>query len=119
MPTRPNLLGHRIFRCDKSDFYHNEIVVANETHSDMKLRDIADSGFNGIWLHGIIRELVATILFKDHQTKVDKAQDALKLLCERAKKFGLGVWLYFTEPLGLPKSHPFWKVHPGLAGAVC
>ena len=116
MSTRPNMLRQRIFRCDSNDFYHNEIEAANETHSDDKLKAIADSGFNSIWLHGEIRQLVATSLFKDHQANVDKAQNALKLLCQRAEKFGLGIWLYFTEPLGLPASHPFWKDHPELAG---
>ncbi len=116
MPTRENLLSQRIFRCDKTDFYHNEIEVVNETHCDEKLREIADAGFNAVWLHGEIRELVETTLFKDHQANVDKAQNSLKLLCERAKKFGLGIWLYFTEPLGLPASDPFWKDHPDLAG---
>ena len=116
MSTQPNLLGQRIFRCDKTDFYHNEIEVANETHSDDKLREIADAGFNAVWLHGEIRELVETTLFKAHQAGVDKAQNSLKLLCQRAKKFGLGIWLYFTEPLGLPVSDPFWKDYPDLAG---
>src|SRR3989339_294135 len=73
-----DVLGQRIFRCDRSDYYGNEIEVANETHSDIKLRAIADSGFNGIWLHGEIRELVATSLFKDYPIRADKAQNALK-----------------------------------------
>ena len=116
MYPKSNLLAHRIFRCDKSDFYHSEIEVANDTHSDAKLKVIADSGFNGIWLHGSIRELVATSLFRHYSTDVVKARDALNLLCERARRFDLGVWLYLTEPLGLPASHPFWKANQGLAG---
>ena len=111
-----NTLEDRIFRCDVSDFYHNEIESVNETHTDLKLKAIADAGFNGIWLRGIIRELVSTTLFKDYFGNVEKAQNQLKLLCQRAKKFGLGVWLYFTEPLGLPSSHLFCKEHPELMG---
>ena len=116
MPAQANLLADRIFRCDASDFYDNEIAVANETHSDAKLKAIAGAGFNGIWLHGIIRQLATTSLFEKYSTEVGKTQDALALLCERAAKCGLGVWLYFTEPLGLPASDPFWKDHPELAG---
>lgn len=110
-----NMLEDRIFRCEISDFYNNEIESVNETHPDDKLRAIADAGFNGIWLRGIIRELVPTSLFKNYSDTL-KAQEALKSLCSRAEKFGLGVWLYFTEPLGLPSSHKFCKENPGVTG---
>jgi len=116
MAPQTNFLAQRIFRCSGSDFYHNEIEVVNETHSDERLKAIADAGFTGVWLHGEIRQLVATKLFKDHQASVDKAQNALRLLCQRAEAFGLGIWLYFTEPLGLLASDPFWKTHLELAG---
>ena len=111
-----NMLEDRIFRCDVSDFYENEIESVNKTHADSKLKAIADAGFNGIWLRGVIRELVSTTLFKNSFGDVRKAQNELNILCQRAAKFGLGVWLYLTEPLGLPSSNQFSEDYLELMG---
>ncbi|HPS53163.1 MAG TPA: phenylalanine--tRNA ligase subunit beta, partial [Phycisphaerae bacterium] len=32
------------------------------------------------------------------------------------EKIGMKVFLYFNEPLALPREHEFWKIHPELAG---
>ena len=78
----PNSLADRIFRCEASDFYDNEIVAANETHSDGQLARIAEAGFNGVWLHGVIRDLVRTSLFAEGAGAVEESQEALRRLCE-------------------------------------
>ena len=106
----------RLFRCGDSDYYGDEILHANEMHTSRALRAIAEAGFDGIWLHGSLRELVPTDLFRNYVTRSDLRLDALRTLCRRARRYGLGVWLYFTEPLGLPASHRFWRDHPDLRG---
>ena len=106
----------RIFRCGASDFNHNEILSANETHTDERLKSIADAGFNGIWLRGKLRELVPTDLFRPYVSDADERLQSLVQLCSRANRFGLGVWLYFNEPLGMVQSHRFWQDHPDLTG---
>ena len=103
----------RIFRCGASDFYHNEILSANETHTDERLQSIADAGFTGIWLRGKLRELVPTDLFSSCVSYAPERLQSLVKLCARANRFGLGVWLYFNEPLGLVESHRIWQDHPG------
>ena len=103
------MLDDRIFRCSGSDYYGDEILQANATHTDDRLRGIADAGFTGIWLHAVLRDLAPTDLFKKYIRHSDKRLDALKKLCKRADRFGLRVWLYFTEPLGLREDHRFWK----------
>lgn len=110
------MLKNRIFRCGKSDFYHNEILSCNQTHTDEQLRQIADVGFNGIWLRGQLRNLQPSKLFRGYVSSYEQRMKALAKLCQRASKYKLGLWLYFTEPLGLLKSHRFWKDHPELAG---
>ena len=106
----------RVWRCGESDYISDEIGLANRTHTDARLGAIADAGFNGIWLHGKLRTLVPTRLFEGYVEGVEGRLRSLKRLCERADRHGLGVWVYFTEPLGLKATHEFWRDHPELAG---
>jgi hypothetical protein len=114
-----NLFENRIFRCGQSDYYSkNEILAVNQTHTDDNLRAIADSGFNGIWLRLTLREAVPTTLFQKYVRNSDRCLKELDKLCNRAARFGLKLWPYLTEPLGMAASHPFWKVYPELAGHI-
>jgi len=112
------VFDNRIFRCDKSDFYNDEILYSNKTHTDDSLKAIADAGFNGIWLRGRLRELVPGKLFSPYVEKSKERLDELCRLCQRAEKYGLGTWLYFTEPLGLTVDDPFWKDNSDIAGPL-
>ncbi len=111
-----NYFADRVFRCGESDFYRDEILHANETHTDERLKRIAGAGFNGIWLRAVLRDLTPGKLFADSVQNADLRLDSLKKLCLRAKKHGLGVWLFAHEPLGLRCDDPFWKTHPHLRG---
>ena len=111
-------LSTRIWRCADTDYNNQEILFADKTHSDDSLAQIKEAGFNGIWLRAKLRELVPTDLFRRYIRNADKRMNSLQHLCDRAAKHQLGVWLYFTEPLGLDQSHKFWKDHPNLAGPV-
>ncbi len=110
------MLKDRIFRVQGSNYYDDEILQTSRTHTDEKLSAIANAGFTGIWLHAVLRELIPTNLFKKYIRNSEKRLAALGKLCKRAEKFGLGVWIYCTEPLGLAENHPFWKKHPELKG---
>ena len=106
----------RLFRCGDTDVRGDEILLCNRNHTSQRLRAIADAGFNGIFLPGTLRKLAPGRLFRKYSRKPDERLAALATLCRRAQRFGLGVWVYFLEPLGLPQSHPFWRDHPGLRG---
>ena len=111
-----NLFEHRIFRCGQSDYYTDEVLSAHKTHSPKRLAAIAKAGFNGIWLRGILRDLIPGPLFGRYVRKSQERLRSLEILCRRANKLGLGVWLYMNEPLALPDSHPFWKRFGHLKG---
>lgn len=106
----------RIFRCGASNYYTDEILLANDTHTEGRLEKIREAGFNGIWLHAQLRDLEPGDLFKGYSDRIDERLAALTKLIGRAKRHGLGVWLYFTEPLGLNSEDPFWKTHPEVKG---
>jgi hypothetical protein len=108
----------RVFRCGQSNYAEDEILSVNKTHTDSNLRAIADSGFNGIWLRLKLRNVVPGKLFQGYYRDSNKYLKELDKLCHRANRFGLKVWPYLTEPLGMKASHPFWKANPGLAGHV-
>ncbi len=114
MSTTPH---PRIWRFGGSDFSGDEILAAADLHTDAVIRPIAADGFNGIWLRGRLRELARTALFPElGDAKAGARCASLQTLIARAKKHGLGLYLYFNEPLALAANHPFWKTHPELAG---
>jgi len=41
---------------------------------------------------------------------------ALQVLIDRARRHGIGVYLYFNEPQGVPCDHSFWQEHATLRG---
>lgn len=107
----------RLWRFGGSDFNGDEILAAAKIHADAVLRPIATDGFNGIWLRGRLRELARTTLFPElGDTKAEARLASLRTLIARAKNHGLGLYLFFNEPLALRADDPFWKAHPELAG---
>lgn len=109
-------MEHRIFRCGQSDYYTDEVLHAHKTHTPKRLAEIAQAGFNGIWLRGILRNLVPGPLFGRYVRKSQERLRSLETLCRRARKVGLGVWLYCNEPLGIEQDHPFWNRFGHLQG---
>ena len=107
---------YRIFRCSQSDYYHNEIADASVVHTSARLAAIAEAGFTGVWLRAELRELAPVRLFGKYASNSKAYLQSLRTLCRRAGKHGLGIWLYFNEPLGIPQSHRFWRDHPTLGG---
>jgi len=111
MPIAP-----RIFRVFGTSYYRDEAMEAPQTHTDERLEAVARMGYDGVWIHVELRELAPTELFRPYVHDVEKRLDALHTAAQRARKHGLGIWLYLNEPRGYPQSHRFWKEHPELAG---
>lgn len=103
----------RIIRSPWADFYGPELETALEAYPDDYLREIAAEGFNGIWLHARLREVVASRLFGG---AADTKRTFLKRLVEKAGRHGVKVFLYLNEPRGLRAEDPFWRKHPEVKG---
>ncbi|MBT9138795.1 MAG: hypothetical protein DDT31_01371 [Syntrophomonadaceae bacterium] len=106
----------RIIRSPWADYYGAEVETALQAYPDNYLREIAAEGYNGIWLHIILRETVSSALFPGAK-RVGAA--VLNRLVARAGKFKVKVYLYLCEPRGLRSDSPFWKKHPELRGQPC
>ena len=78
---------------------------------DGLLRRLADLGINGVWLHVVLRDLApGGTAFPEFGEGHQQRLANLRALVERAKKYGIGVYLYINEPRGMPKE--FFKTDP-------
>lgn len=108
--------GPRIIRSPWSDFYGREIEDALKTHPESYLEEAASEGFNGIWLHSTLRDIVSSTPFPEFGKKGKEQMPALNRLVERAAKYGMKVFLYLCEPRGFDGKDTFWKKNGDVKG---
>src|SRR2546423_1417215 len=80
------------------------------------LPSLAASGVNGVWLQAVLYRLAPfpwDLALSEHY---QERQHNLRELVERAKKHGIGVYLYLNEPRAMPGS--FFARHPELRGVT-
>ncbi len=86
-----------------------------DPYPDGFLQRLSAVGVNGVWLHVVLRDLAPggtafPEFGADHQRRLTN----LRALVERAKKYGVGVYLYMNEPRAMPTA--FFKNRPELGG---
>lgn len=106
----------RIIRSPYGDFYGRDIEDSPANHPDWYLEEIAKEGFNAIWLHCILREIVSSDIFPEFGKKESQQIPALNTIVEKSARYGLKVFLYFCEPRGFREDDPFWKNNPDVKG---
>jgi hypothetical protein len=84
-------------------------------YPDGYLQQLAASGINGIWLPALLSKLAPFPWDFQMSTDYEVRLKNLANLVERAKRFGIGVYLYLNEPRSMPLS--FFDMFPGLKGA--
>lgn len=87
-----------------------------DPYPDGYLSRLAASGVDGVWLQGMLTLLFPFPWDPARSLHHAKRLEQLRRLVSRARKHGIGVHLYLNEPRALPLA--FFKVHPGLKGAV-
>ncbi len=86
-----------------------------DPYPDGFLQRLSAVGVNGIWLHVVLRDLAPpTATFPEFGADHERRLANLRVLVERAKKYGVGVYLYMNEPRAMPKD--FFKNRPEMAG---
>lgn len=79
------------------------------------LQRLALVGVNGVWLHVVLRDLApGGRAFPEFGIEHERRLANLRILVERAKQCGIGVYLYLNEPRAMPTS--FFKNHPEMCG---
>ncbi len=86
-----------------------------DPYPDGFLQRLSSVGVNGIWLHVVLRDLApGGEVFPEFGDGHVQRLANLRVLVERAKRYGVGVYLYMNEPRAMP--HGFFQNRPGMAG---
>ena len=82
---------------------------------DGLLQRLSAMGINGVWLHVVLRDLApGGATFPEFGAGHEQRLANLRLMVERAKKYGVGIYLYMNEPRAMPQA--FFRNRPELAG---
>jgi len=86
-----------------------------DPYPDGFLERLSAVGVNGVWLHVVLRDLApGGEAFPEFGVDHKQRLASLRVLVERAKKHGVGVYLYMNEPRAMPAA--FFEKRPELAG---
>ena len=118
----------RIWRSPYSDFGHaykgddglrDETITADEAYTDEVLEGIAAQGFNGIWVHGLLRHVVRSDFFRQFGRHAEVHRHHMNRLITRAADHGIKVHLYCQPPRGVDaEDGEFWREHGDAAGVA-
>jgi len=85
-----------------------------DPYPDGLLARMARAGVDGVWLQGILQKLAPFPWDPKRSERWEERLRSLKALTERARRHGIGVWLYLNEPRALPNG--FFDGRAGLRG---
>lgn len=84
-------------------------------YPDGLLQKLSRMGINGVWLHVVLRDMApGGEAFPEFGKGHEQRLLHLRELVDRAKKYGIGVYLYMNEPRAMPKA--FFKNRPDMQG---
>jgi len=89
---------------------------ALDPYPDGYLARLAASGVDGIWLQAVLTQLAPFPWDARQSQHFETRLKNLRLLIERARRHGLGVYLYLNEPRARTLS--FFAARPGLKGVT-
>lgn len=91
------------------------LETATDPYPDGYLARLAACGVDGIWLQGVLSKLTPFALDMSLSEGWETRLANLRKLIARARRHGMGVYLYLNEPRAMPLS--FFQKHPDLKGA--
>jgi hypothetical protein len=80
------------------------------------LAQLAELGVNGVWLQGVLHKLARWPLAPELADQYEQRLECLAQLVARARRHGIGIYLYLNEPRSLPAA--FFDRHPELRGVT-
>ncbi|MHB9025103.1 MAG: hypothetical protein ACYC7E_13180 [Armatimonadota bacterium] len=109
--------GTRIWRSPAAGTTADDILNSEAYYTDEVLAGIAVEGFTGIWVFCELYNVMRSTVFPElNRPRAEERLAALQILIDRGRKHGIGIYLYFNEPMGVNIDHPFWTNHPDLKG---
>ena len=110
------MLKNRISRSPSAFFHGVELDYIDSAYTDNYLQKMAHYYINGIWLHAHMRDLVKTKLFPDLGNNAITYMKLIRRISERAAKYGIKIFIYCQEPMGMHKNNPFWDNNLDIQG---
>jgi len=90
-------------------------VTAVDCYTDDVLREIAENGFNAIWLHSVLANITQLDIFPEFGKHAELHIRNLSTLISRAAKYGIRVFLYFQPVRSVAaENREFWNRHQSL-----
>ncbi len=80
------------------------------------LARLAETGVNGVWVQAVLYKLSEFPWQPELSEHYQERLENLAKIVARAKKYGIGIYLYLNEPRAMPLS--FYEKHPELKGAL-
>ncbi len=90
--------------------------AAADPYPDGLLARLAASGVDGVWLQAVLYKLAPFPWDASLSERRELRLENLRNLVTRARRHGIGIWLYLNEPRAMPRA--FHRAHPGLEGVV-
>ncbi len=95
----------------------DETVTAVRAYTEQELQQIADNGFNAIWVHGVLANMTSHPEFPEFGIHAQQHIASMNELIQRAEKFGLKVLIYFQPVRSIAaRNVKFWKHHADCMG---
>lgn len=100
-----------------SGLYGDVLDVDNAvSFPDDLLRQYAKNGINGVWIQAVLYKLQPFAFGEEISAGWENRLANLNNLIERAKRYGIKVYLYINEPRGMPYS--FFDKYPKIKGSM-
>jgi hypothetical protein len=80
------------------------------------LEKLARCSVNGVWIQAVLNTLAPSKQFPEFGSGWETRLKNLNALVERARRFGLRVFLYLNEPRAMPDA--FFEKHPDVRGSA-
>ncbi len=75
-----------------------------DPYPDGLLKQLSDLGVNGVWLHVVLRQLAPNGFFPEERASCERRIATLRRLVERARSYGIDIYLYMNEPRAMAAS---------------
>ncbi len=98
------------------DEKQDETVTAVRAYTDEQLKQIADNGFNAIWIYGLLQNLVSSDIFPEFGRNSDIHIKNMRQLIANAARYKIKVFILMQPPRAIDVENNFWEKHPDVGG---
>ncbi len=83
--------------------FGDELLDEIDYYPENYLSRLAHNGTNGLWIYTSFAQLVSSPYMPSDEESCQARMEKLRRVVERCKKYGVKVYIFAIEPIGLPK----------------